>query len=96
MRIALPEHGAIELAGKLTDTDKRRLNGANMITNFDRRLGPARNDNGFACGSMGQRDVKIYCNEVSGVIESAVRTVPLRFLHCANYDSDIQRDWFEK
>jgi hypothetical protein len=25
---------------------------------------------GFVCGQMGERDVKIYCNEVSGMIES--------------------------
>jgi hypothetical protein len=32
---------------------------------------------GFVCGQMGERDVKIYCNEVSGTIEKQYRIHPL-------------------
>lgn len=53
-----------------------------MITNFKRLdLGFNKTEegsnNGFACGSMGQRDVKIYCNEVSGEFENTTRIIPL-------------------
>lgn len=43
-----------------------------MIENFSIRetYGTRRQANGFVCGSMGIRDVKIYCNEVSGSFET--------------------------
>lgn len=43
---------------------------------------------GFACGSMGMRDVKIYCNEVSGSFETYSIATLVRLYDCGHVSAD--------